>query len=395
MADNKNSYDDFIKQLEQEIALNDLSQPIDLRAEKDKPGKPVDILELEKEIEDLEGTFLPAQDLQPSHELSSGEELKLPEADNLELEKEYKSELEKEKRKNKKEKKWFKKDFLSDNGKEKKEKIEVDKGLKNKLREQQAIEKQMKKEQARAAKEKKKSAQQAFKTEQKQARADKRAQEQAAREEKHQAQAAKQAEIKKLRQEKLDQLLAERQVAEQRRQQQLAVEKKQKEEQRLAQQQLKAEQTEQRRQKLVELKQFRSQFKFGWYINNLKRPLLYLFGIEILIYFFSAIPAAQSYLLEVILPLVVILDIIVFVWLAVKVAKQAQRDAVLILRTVVWLGIAVGVCRAIFKVVWINQLWTLVDVVVEPVVMGALALVVSIICMLFLKKKMIIKTSNL
>ncbi|MBU4481925.1 hypothetical protein KKC16_00515 [Patescibacteria group bacterium] len=118
-----------------------------------------------------------------------------------------------------------------------------------------------------------------------------------------------------------------------------------------------------------------------------QRVVIYLVSVEILIYLFSLINILNSFLLNIILPLVLILDIIVFAWLTFFVKRKYEKNYWIAVRTCVLAGLIVGLLRGFFKFFWINEPWTIVNIFVEPLVTILFALATSLVTGIFFKKK--------
>jgi len=150
---------------------------------------------------------------------------------------------------------------------------------------------------------------------------------------------------------------------------------------------------EKERQKELE-KGLRPKLGFGWYVNVVKRPVVYLAGIEFLIYFFSLILIIKPFLLNIVLPLVFVLDIIVFGWLTARVLRKHRQGFWAGVKAVVLAGILVGMARAVFKVIWINEVWTMFNVLTEPIVTGGIAGIVGLVVGFIARKKQDIITEQ-
>ena len=140
--------------------------------------------------------------------------------------------------------------------------------------------------------------------------------------------------------------------------------------------------------------QMQPKLGFGWYVNVVKRPVVYLAGIEFLIYFFSLILIIKPFLLNIVLPLVFVLDIIVFGWLMARVLRKHRQGFWTGVKAVVLAGILVGMARAVFKVIWINEAWTMFNVLTEPIVTGGIAGIVGLVVGFIARKKQDIITEQ-
>ncbi len=129
------------------------------------------------------------------------------------------------------------------------------------------------------------------------------------------------------------------------------------------------------------------QLNFGWYVEIIKRPVVYLAGIEFLIYFFSLISFTRSFLLNIILPLIVFLDAAVFAWIAVKVVRYLHYPQGIAIKACLLAGAFIGLFRAVFKIIWINKLWTILNIAIEPVILGGIAVISGFLATLFIKNR--------
>ena len=134
-------------------------------------------------------------------------------------------------------------------------------------------------------------------------------------------------------------------------------------------------------------KKIREKHKFGWYFQQIKSPLFFLVIVEICIYFFSIIQSIEGFLLGIVLPLIIILDIIVFGWLTKKIIRDLRQSKFTAINTVIFLGFFTGLIRAVFIAIWIGEQWTFVNIIIEPIITGLLALVVGFVVGIFVKKR--------
>jgi len=113
------------------------------------------------------------------------------------------------------------------------------------------------------------------------------------------------------------------------------------------------------------------------YISIIKFPVIFLVGIELLIYIFS---------LNAILPLIILLNIIVFILLAIKALKRYNYNQWLVVKICLLAGIIVGLFRAIFIMIWVGESWTIINIIAEPVILGVVAVIMSLVARLFVFK---------
>lgn len=294
--------EDLASRLESELKDTNMHSSFDARNEKEQDEKSKEIMELEKEIEDLEDNLLPDQNLDPERELESGDDSLLPLADQTLIEEKWEDQLD-----------------------EQKDKEIEDKEIEEKKNQ---------------AKEKK----------------------------------AKRKQIDKLMaaEEKRQQEVEQRQIRE--------LEKhKQKVAKVFAFQEIKSQRN------LV--KQARPRLSLGWYISLIKKPVIYLAGIEMLVYFFSLVPSFKINFFNLSLAIILLVDVIVLGWLVVKVLKTKVQTHWVGIKTVVLAGVFVGLFRAVFKLIWLNIPWTVPNIIIEPLMMAGVGLVVGVVVGVIVKNK--------
>jgi hypothetical protein len=133
------------------------------------------------------------------------------------------------------------------------------------------------------------------------------------------------------------------------------------------------------KEKQKEIKKTKQQKpSLGWYIQKTRKSVLCLVGIEYIIYLLSLINFVSVFLLEIALPLLIIVDVIVYITLARRIKKQEDKQMLVVIKAMILTGIVVGLFRAVFKVFWIGEGWTVVNVIIEPVISGGVALIATI-----------------
>jgi len=129
----------------------------------------------------------------------------------------------------------------------------------------------------------------------------------------------------------------------------------------------------------------------GKLVKIIRRPVVYLVGIEMLIYFFSSLDLLKNFMLDVFLPFILILDIIVFIYIFVRVVKEERRTKGVALKALILAGVLVGLFRGIFKIIWVNEMWTILNVVFEPIIGALTALIIGAILSIFKYNKHVIR----
>ena len=192
-------------------------------------------------------------------------------------------------------------------------------------------------------------------------------------------------EEKKLQKEKQAQ---EKMIREQGKEKDLAEWKKIKEER----EQTKIAEKNKKRQELLLKKEQRKKErglrpKFGWYVMVIKRPIIYLCAVEFLAYFGALFSPVKNFFTNVILSYIIILDLIVFVWLVARIKKHYGESYGTAIKAITLTGLLTGFFRAGFKVIWVNDLWTIFNVIFEPLIWAGYGLVIGIIVGAIIKKQ--------
>lgn len=319
----KDALADLTDRLEKELNGSDYSKVIDMTDRQ----KDEEVKKPEEKAEDLPKDLLPDQDLEPEHELKEQKKIEPLKKDKQKEKKKTSASWRKEKKREKEQKK---KDALRQAQDEKERK----KRLEEQAQQKREQEKQIKLE----------------------------------------AKAQRQAEHQQLKQEKKERQKAMKLKWEEDRQRKKLIKAQIKEDER------------KNKFDYASQKKIRPKLSWGWYINVIKRPVLYLVAIEFLVYFFSLITLLESFLLNIVLPLVFILDIIIFGWLIIKVKKILKQNTWSAVKACILAGALVGLARAIFKIIWINEPWTILNIMVEPITIGIIAGIVGVVISLFIKK---------
>jgi len=343
------------EKLEKELGHQYFDKPVDLTQEKSENKIP-EILELEKEIENLGEIILPGADLKPEDELPAGEK-------HIEIEKLKNKEIKGEEKRKYKSFRLFREKKESDDNSStdfwqtlKQEKEEIEKLEIKKLREKEKQEREQRKKLEKEKKEREKEIKRNGKEE---------------REKTEAVEKEKILKEKKLQSEKQlaewKNIKAERQAAK--------IEAKNKK----------------RQEKLLKKEQRKKERalrpKFGWYIMVIKRPVIYLCAVEFFSYFCTLIPATKNFFNNIVLSYLIILDLIVFIWLTIRVKKHYEENYGTIVKAVILAGLLTGFFRAVFKVIWIGNAWTIFNIIFEPLIWAGYGLVISAIVGAIVKKQ--------
>ncbi len=157
----------------------------------------------------------------------------------------------------------------------------------------------------------------------------------------------------------------------------------------LAQKQVQKLEKEKARKESLEKKNLekeKNNLPFAWYLNLIKKPVLYLVTMELLIYFLSAIPLIKAFILNTLLDYLLIIDVFVFIWLTFTLKRHLSATSLVAIKAVMMTGLLVGFFRALFKIFWFSENWTLINILVEPLIWGFYALITATIFSLIIKK---------
>lgn len=393
--ENQNSMADeelkeIAEKLEKELGHQYFDKPVDLTTGKTQEKNP-ELLELEKEMENLGEIILPGADLKPEDELPAGEQILALEKkeENKPAEIKYKS-------------------FRLFQGKtdEEKNAAEQQKKLQTEKQAQEKITREQEKEKAIAEKTRQKEIE---KQEKEKAETEKKLQQELERQKKEEREKAEleKKEIEKLRNKEIKE--KEKQIKKQEEELELrarAEQKRAEQEKKEKEKQEKKFQTEkeigdwkkikeERQLKKIEEKNKKKQEhllkkeqrkkeramrpKFGWYVAIVKRPVVYLCAIEFMAYFGALLPFVKNFFTNVILSYIIILDLIVFIWLAVRIKKHYAESYGTAIKAVMLAGLLTGFFRAVFKVIWINESWTIFNVIFEPLIWAGYGMVIGLI----------------
>ena len=127
--------------------------------------------------------------------------------------------------------------------------------------------------------------------------------------------------------------------------------------------------------------------KFGWYVMVIKRPIIYLCAVEFLAYFGALFSPVKNFFTNVILSYIIILDLIVFVWLVARIKKHYGESYGTAIKAITLTGLLTGFFRAGFKVIWVNDLWTIFNVIFEPLIWAGYGLIIGLIVGAIIKKQ--------
>ncbi|MFH1890906.1 MAG: hypothetical protein ABIJ91_05090 [Candidatus Kuenenbacteria bacterium] len=127
----------------------------------------------------------------------------------------------------------------------------------------------------------------------------------------------------------------------------------------------------------------------GWYINAVKKWVIFLAGLEILVYILSLINSLNSLMMDIIDPLLLLFDFVIFGIITWRVKRKAKETLWQGIVTCFFAGFGIGLIMSIFKIFWIREFWAIFYIITEPVFMGLVAGAVGLIAGVFIKRKRI------
>lgn len=127
----------------------------------------------------------------------------------------------------------------------------------------------------------------------------------------------------------------------------------------------------------------------AWYWRLVKNWVFFLAALEILVYIISLFHGLKAIMLELVDPLLVVVDFVVFGFLTVKVKRQFKESWWQAFVANFLAGFAFGLIIAVFKAFWIREFWTIFNLITEPVFMGFIAVAVTLVVGIFVKRKRI------
>jgi hypothetical protein len=135
-------------------------------------------------------------------------------------------------------------------------------------------------------------------------------------------------------------------------------------------------------------KNFFYQNKHPWLglLPAFKKIIIFLIGLEILAYFLSTL-SALAFLSNLFFALILLIDLIVFIWLPIHLIKKCHQDLKTSAKLCLLIAVLVGFFRAVFKIFWFNQLWTIVNAIIEPLLIMVAVLVILSLFELLMPKK--------
>ena len=124
-----------------------------------------------------------------------------------------------------------------------------------------------------------------------------------------------------------------------------------------------------------------------WTWSLIRRPVLILFVLQVVVYILAKMSFVQSLAQRVIDPLLLLVNLAVFGWLASESKLKYNKKLGVSILVAFNGGVCLGILVALFKFVWIREYWTIFNLVIEPVYTGLLAAGAGWVAYIFTKKK--------
>ena len=112
-----------------------------------------------------------------------------------------------------------------------------------------------------------------------------------------------------------------------------------------------------------------------WYFRFIGRAIFYLAVINLLLSIMSGFPSLNDIYAVVLVPLIFIIELLVYGWLGWKAIKLASQKT--LLNTMKFMtsavsgaiaGFLLGLFMVLFKIFWFREAWTFFNIVTEPVI---------------------------
>ncbi len=120
--------------------------------------------------------------------------------------------------------------------------------------------------------------------------------------------------------------------------------------------------------------------------QTVRRSVIVLFILQALAYVLMGVPVWRLAVERVIDPLLLLVDLSVFGWVASEAKLKYNQRATAAILVSFRVGLFLGLLVALFKFFWIREYWTVLNLVIEPVYTGLLAVVVGSIAFILTKK---------
>lgn len=121
-----------------------------------------------------------------------------------------------------------------------------------------------------------------------------------------------------------------------------------------------------------------------WYFRLIGRSLFYLLALNAAFYMVGSIPVFTAAYDYVFIPILFIIELIVYVWIGGHVARLSSIKTLPLQMKVftcaasgALVGVVLGIFKALFQLFWFRELWTFYALVNEPVIRGLIGLILA------------------
>ncbi len=137
-----------------------------------------------------------------------------------------------------------------------------------------------------------------------------------------------------------------------------------------------------------ELKNKKSFFeKIVWSWKRVRKAVLFLFSLQIIVYLLTLKFSLRYLALNILDPLLLVLDFFCVGWILVKLKLVGHRNLWQSEFTILIFGVSLGILTSWFKLLWVRQTWTIPNLIIEPLFMGCLTVLVALIIWPLIKLK--------
>ena len=116
-----------------------------------------------------------------------------------------------------------------------------------------------------------------------------------------------------------------------------------------------------------------------WSWQTVKKVVALLFVLQVVVYILALWPSIKQFMLTIVDPLLLVVDFFYVGWILVKLKLVYHRNLWQSELALFMLGGTLGVLVSWFKLIWIRQPWTVVNLIIEPFFMGGLAVAAGLV----------------
>ncbi len=126
--------------------------------------------------------------------------------------------------------------------------------------------------------------------------------------------------------------------------------------------------------------------KIDWVWRLTVKPVLFLFVLQAGVYILASSPKLSVIMLRVVDPLVLLVDLVVFAWLASQVKLKQNKGRSWAVWACFGAGFGLGLLNGLFKFLWIGEYWTILAMIIEPIYLALIAVITGFIAFSLAKK---------